>query len=120
LHEFDTAIILNQQSMTKFEKMVKPGGVLLYDPNGVVKHPSRKDINIYKVEGARLAVEMGNPHTFNMIVLGAFLQAKPVIKLENVKKGLEKSLPERHHKLIPLNLKAIEVGQANLEVVQKV
>ncbi len=120
LHEFDTAIILNQQSMTKFEKMVKPGGTLLYDPNGVVKLPSRKDINIYKVEGARLAVEMGNPLTFNMIVLGAFLQAKPVIKLENVKKGLEKSLPERHHKLIPLNLKAIEVGQANLEIVQKI
>ena len=120
LHEFDTAIILNQQSMTKFEKMVKPGGTLLYDPNGVVKHPTRNDINIYKVEGAKLAVEMGNPLTFNMIVLGAFLQAKPVIKMENVKKGLEKSLPERHHKLIPLNLKAIEVGQANLEVVQKV
>jgi 2-oxoglutarate ferredoxin oxidoreductase subunit gamma len=120
LHEFDTAIILNQQSMTKFEKMVKPGGVLLYDPNGVVKHPTRKDISIYRVEGARLAVEMGNPLTFNMIVLGAFLKAKPVIKMENVKKGLEKSLPERHHKLIPLNLKAIEVGQANLEVVQEV
>ena len=118
LHEFDTAIILNQQSMTKFEKMVKPGGTLLYDPNGVVKHPTRNDINIYKVEGAKLAVEMGNPLTFNMIVLGAFLQAKPVIKMENVKKGLEKSLPERHHKLIPLNLKAIEVGQANLETVQ--
>lgn len=120
LHEFDTAIILNQQSMTKFEKMVKPGGVLLYDPNGVVKPPSRKDINIYKVEGARLAVEMGNPLTFNMIVLGAFLKAKPVVQMENVKKGLEKSLPGRHHKLIPLNLKAIKVGQDNLETVQQV
>ena len=119
LHEFDTAIILNQQSMTKFEKMVKPGGVLLYDPNGVVKHPTRKDINIYRVEGAKLAVEMGNPLTFNMIVLGAFLQAKPVIKLENVKKGLEKSLPERHHKMIPLNLQAIKKGQENLEIVQE-
>ncbi|MEI7422634.1 MAG: 2-oxoacid:acceptor oxidoreductase family protein [Prolixibacteraceae bacterium] len=119
LHEFDTAIILNQQSMTKFEKMVKPGGILLYDPNGIVKHPTRKDVNIYRVEGAKLAVEMGNPLTFNMIVLGAFLQAKPVIKLENVKKGLEKSLPERHHKMIPLNLMAIKKGQENLEIVQE-
>ena len=118
LHEFDTAIILNQQSMTKFEKMVKPGGTLLYDPNGVVKPPSRKDINIYRVEGARLAVEMGNPLTFNMIVLGAFLKVKPLITMEDIKKGLEKSLPERNHKLIPLNLKAIGVGQDNLEVVQ--
>ncbi len=119
LHEFDTAIILNQQSMTKFEKMVKPGGILLYDPNGIVKHPTRKDVNIYRVEGAKLAVEMGNPLTFNMIVLGAFLQAKPVIELENDKKGLEKSLPERHHKMIPLNLMAIKKGQENLEIVQE-
>lgn len=120
LNEYDTAIILNQQSMTKFESRVKVGGTLIYDPNGIVKHPSRKDINILKVEGSKLAIEMGNPLTFNMIVLGAFLKAKPVIKLENVKKGLEKSLPERHHKLIPLNLEAIKKGQENLEVVQKV
>ena len=38
-HEFDTAIILNQQSMEKFEPMVKPGGVLIYDTNGITRHP---------------------------------------------------------------------------------
>jgi len=119
LNEYDTAIILNQQSMTKFESRVKPGGTLIYDPNGIVNPPTRKDINIYKIESSRLAIEMGNPHTFNMIVLGAFLQAKPVVDIENVKKGLEKSLPSRHHKLIPLNLQAIQKGQENLEVVHK-
>ena len=120
LNSYDTAIVLNQQSVDKFEPKVKPGGTLIYDPNGIVKHPNRKDINIYRVDGSRLAVEMGNPLTFNMIVLGAFLKVKPIVKMENVKKGLEKSLPERHHKLIPLNLKAIEKGLENLEVVQKV
>jgi len=53
LQVFDTAIILNQQSMDKFEETVKPGGVLLYDPNGISHHPTRKDINIFKVEGAQ-------------------------------------------------------------------
>lgn len=110
LHEFDTAIILNQQSMDKFEKAVKPGGVLLYDPNGVIHPPTRKDIRIYKVEGTRAAVEMGNPKVFNMIVLGGYLKVKPVINLANVERGLQKSLPERHHKLIPLNLEAIGKG----------
>jgi len=110
LHEFDTAIILNQQSMDKFEKTVKPGGVLLYDPNGIIHPPTRKDISIYKVEGTRAAVEMGNPKVFNMIVLGGYLKVKPVINLGNVERGLQKSLPERHHKLIPLNLEAIRKG----------
>lgn len=116
LHEFDTAIILNQQSMDKFEKSVKPGGVLIYDPNGIIHPPTRKDILVYRVEGTRTAVEMGNPKVFNMIVVGSYLKVKPVVSLANVEKGLQKSLPARYHKLIPLNLEAIRKGQ---EIVEK-
>ena len=93
LHEFDTAIILNQQSMDKFEKTVKPGGVLLYDPNGIIHPPTRKDISIYKVEGTRAAVEMGNPKVFNMIVLGGYLKVKPVINLGNVERDCKNPCP---------------------------
>jgi len=45
-----------------------------------------------------------------MIVLGAYLKLKPVVGMDNVIKGLEKSLPERAHKLIPINEKAIKLG----------
>ncbi len=110
VNTYDTAIILNQQSLDKFEKTVKPGGTLLYDPNGITRHPERRDINIYKIEGAIEAAKMGNAKVFNMVIMGAFLKVKPIVKMENVKKGLEKSIPERYHKLIPLNLQAIERG----------
>lgn len=119
LTSYDTAIILNQQSMDKFESTVKPGGVLLYDPNGISHHPERKDISIYTVEGARLAAEMGNTKIFNMIVLGAYLKVKPIVKLENVIMGLKKSLPERYHRLIPLNEDAITTGMKNVKAVQE-
>ncbi|HHL57518.1 MAG TPA: 2-oxoglutarate ferredoxin oxidoreductase subunit gamma [Bacteroidetes bacterium] len=117
LTKFDTAIILNQQSMDKFEESVKPGGILLYDPNGITRHPTRKDIKIYKVEGARLAADMGNTKIFNMVVLGAYLKVKPIVKLDNVVKGLKKSLPERYHNLIPLNVEAIETGMGHVEEI---
>jgi 2-oxoglutarate ferredoxin oxidoreductase subunit gamma len=120
LNFYDTAIILNQQSMDKFEKTVKPGGLLLYDPNGITHHPTRTDINIFKIEGARLAAEMGNTKIFNMIVLGAYLKVKPIVKLENVILGLKKSLPERYHKLIPMNEAALTKGMENPEVVNAV
>ena len=115
LQEFDTAIILNQQSMDKFEESVKPGGLLLYDPNGITKHPTRTDIKISTIEGAAEASKMKSSKTFNMIVLGAFLKLKPIVKMENVIKGLKKSLPERHHHLIPMNEDAIKVGQEKVK-----
>ncbi len=117
LMEYDTAIILNQQSMDKFEGAVKKGGTLIYDPNGITHHPSRKDIKIYKVDATEEAVRMQSAKSFNMIVLGAFLKIKPIVKMENVVKGLKKSLPERHHNLIPMNEKAINRG---MEIIQEV
>lgn len=119
LTQYDSAIILNQQSMDKFESAVKPGGSLIYDPNGIIHEPTRKDINIYKVEGTRLASEAGNPKIFNMIVLGGYLKVKSIVKLENVEKGLEKSLPPRHHHLIPMNIEAIQTGLNNVEIVNQ-
>ncbi len=117
LTRFDSAIILNQQSMDKFECMVKPGGILLYDPNGIIRHPERKDISIFMVNANEEAAKQGLSKIFNMIVLGAFLKVKPILKMEYIKKGLEKSLPERHHHLIPMNEKAITLGMSLVEKV---
>jgi 2-oxoglutarate ferredoxin oxidoreductase subunit gamma len=119
LNVFDTAIILNQQSMDKFESSVKPGGLLIYDANGITRHPERKDINIYRVDAADEAAKLGILKVFNMIVLGGFLKIKPVVSLEFIRKGLEKSLPKRHHALIPENEKAIKVGMEIINQIQK-
>ena len=119
VNTYDTAIILNQQSLDKFEGTVKPGGTLLFDPNGITTPPKRKDINIFKIEGAEEAAKMGNAKIFNMIIMGAFLKIKPIVKLDNVKKGLEKSIPVRYHNLIPLNIEAIERGMNVVKEVHK-
>ncbi|MFP4367409.1 MAG: 2-oxoacid:acceptor oxidoreductase family protein [Bacteroidales bacterium] len=110
INKFDTAIILNQQSLDKFEGAVKPGGILIYDGNGITRHPERTDINVYRVDAAEEASKMESSKIFNMIVLGGYLKVRPIMNIENVVKGLAKSLPERHHALIPLNEKAIKRG----------
>lgn len=116
LNQFDTAIILNQQSMDKFESKIKPGGVLIYDPHGITNKPGRTDIQIYTVSAMEAAAEMKNSKSFNMIVLGAFLKIKPIVDMDGVVKGLKKSLPERHHHLIPMNEAALQKG---MEIVGK-
>ncbi len=116
LQSYDTAILLNQQSVDKFESMVKPGGLIIYDPNGITRHPERNDIRIFQVEATEEAVRMKSPITFNMVVLGAYIKVNPVVDFDNVIKGLRKSLPERHHHLLPVNEKAILQG---MEIVKE-
>ena len=118
LSRFDTAIILNQQSMDKFENQVKPGGLLIYDVNGITRHPERTDLTICRIDAVEEAAKLGNAKAYNMVVLGAYLKMKPVVTMDNVIKGLKKSLPPRRHNLIPMNEQAITVGMNAVEEVK--
>ena len=110
LSKYDIAIVLNQPSLDKFEPTVKPGGVLIYDGYGIINPPTRKDITVYRIDAMDKAAEMKNGKVFNMIVLGGLLKVAPVVSTGGVEKALKKTLPERHHHLIPLNMQAIEEG----------
>ena len=54
---YDTAVILNQQSLDKFESHIKPGGTLIYDPYGIHRSPARTDINIVKVNAMDASID---------------------------------------------------------------
>lgn len=117
LSKYDVAIVLNQPSLDKFLPRVKKGGILIYDGFGIANAPVRDDIQIYRIDAMDKAAEMKNTKVFNMIVLGGLLKVCPVVSTEGLNKALYKSLPERHHKLIPLNMEAVEEG---MEIIQKI
>ena len=62
------------------------------------------------------AAAMNSPKVFNMIVLGALLHVCPVVSTDGLERALYKSLPERHHHLIPLNMEAVEEGKRIVKV----
>ena len=110
LSKYDIAVVLNQPSLEKFEPKIKPGGILIYDGFGIINPPKRKDITVYCINAMDKAAEMKNGKVFNMIVLGGLLKVAPVVSTNGVEKALKKTLPERHHNLIPLNMQAVEEG----------
>ena len=110
LSRYDIAIVLNQPSLDKFEPKVKPGGILIHDSYGIINPPTRKDIEVYSINAMDKAAEMKNAKIFNMIVLGGLLHVCPVVTNKGLEKALHKTLPERHHNMIPLNMEALSVG----------
>ncbi|MDY6373303.1 MAG: 2-oxoglutarate ferredoxin oxidoreductase subunit gamma, partial [Bacteroidales bacterium] len=63
-------------------------------------------------------MELNAAKSFNMFILGGFLKLCPIVDLEHVMLGLKKSLPERHHNLLPQNEEAIKKGMDIIEEVK--
>ncbi len=116
LSSYDVAIVLNQPSLEKFEPKMKAGGVLIYDGYGIINPPTRSDITVYRIDAMDKAAEMKNSKIFNMIVLGGFLKVCPIVSNAGIEKALMKTLPKRHHGLIPLNMQALEAGMQIIEM----
>lgn len=110
ISRFDTVVALNQPSVEKFESKVKSGGCIIYDSSNILIPPTREDIKIYAIQGSDAALKLKNMKVLNMIILGAFIKARNTVNPETVLKALYQVLPERHHKLIPLNKEAFDIG----------
>lgn len=108
--KFDSAIILNQPSMDKFADRVKPGGLLVYESGNIFKPTTRTDIQLLGVPATTEATRLKNNKIMNMIMLGAYLHMRPVVKTESVMKALKEVLQEKYHHLLPVNEEALRLG----------
>jgi 2-oxoglutarate ferredoxin oxidoreductase subunit gamma len=108
---YDAVVALNQPSVDKFEKAVKPNGILMYESGNIIIPPSRTDITIVPVPGEAEALKLNNLKVRNMIMLGAFLSVCQVVNGASVMKALSQVLPERYHHLLKVNQQALERGE---------
>lgn len=115
---FDTALILNQPSLDKFEKAVKPGGLLIYETSTIINPPTRTDIEILPIPGIEEADKLQAKQVANMVIAGAFLAKRPILKVETLIDALKKALPPRRHNLIPVNELALNRGKELANVVE--
>jgi 2-oxoglutarate ferredoxin oxidoreductase subunit gamma len=109
--KFDSAIVLNQPSLEKFESAVKPGGFLLYEKSTIVQAPKRTDIEILSIPGLEEAQKLTNKQVANMVLLGAFLSRRPIVQPDHVLNVLRSVLPPHRQHLIPLNEQALARGK---------
>ncbi|MCP5047913.1 MAG: 2-oxoacid:ferredoxin oxidoreductase subunit gamma [bacterium] len=111
--EYDIVVVLNQPSLIKFEPRVKKGGLLIWESSTIKEGPTRDDIYIQALPAIDKATnELKNIKVMNMLVLGALVKLKPIVKPEMLMVVLKETLPERHHELIPVNQQAIELGMS--------
>ncbi len=104
------AIIMNGPSLDKFEHSVVEGGKLFINSSLIDKKSNRDDIEVYYIPANEVADELGNSRVANMVMLGAYLEASKIVKVESVLEGFTKVFGEKRANLLPINKKALEKG----------
>ena len=108
--EPDVLIALNRPSLDKFENAVKAGGYIIMDSSLIDRDVERTDVNVIKIP----ATELTNQHHLetlaNMITVGALLKATGLYTPDEIKLGIEKSVPASKAWLIEKNIEAVSIG----------
>ncbi len=106
-------IFLNQASLDKFGSRIKPGGICIVNTSLVeLAGFTRSDIEIIPVPMNTIAVEIGDARMMNMVAIGAYAARTGAVSLASLAEALKDTLPERNHRFIPANIKALEAGAA--------
>lgn len=103
-------IVMNRPSLEKFEKSVLKGGIIFINSSLINIKATRDDVQVYYVPANDMAEEIGNSRVANNIILGGLIELTKVVTPGAVESSLRKVLPPHRHKLIPVNLRALEVG----------
>ena len=106
------AVVMNLPSLDKFEPLVATGGVLIVNSSLVNRNPTRNDIIWVMIPAQEIAEMIGPRRLLNMVMLGALLDKLPILSLDEIKAALSAHLPERHKKLLPNNMAALDKGAA--------
>jgi 2-oxoglutarate ferredoxin oxidoreductase subunit gamma len=107
----DSLIVMNKASLNKFASRLKDGGVLIMNSSLIDSEPQLGDsVEVIAIPADDLAVEMGNPKSANMVVLGAYLQKRGYLSPDGAAQALPDVLAERYHKTLSVNVAALHKG----------
>ncbi|MGC9316875.1 MAG: 2-oxoacid:acceptor oxidoreductase family protein [Armatimonadota bacterium] len=103
-------ILMDPTSVQDFVDRLADGGLVVINSSLVSEVPDCGNCRVLMVPANDIAAEIGNERTLNMSLLGAWAAGTGVMTAEDVARSLREMLPERHHRHMPDNEKALERG----------
>jgi 2-oxoglutarate ferredoxin oxidoreductase subunit gamma len=113
----DTAIILNQPSLDKFEPDIRPAGLILLNTSMTQRPLKRRDLNRIEVPATNIALGLGNIKVANVVALGAFIEHTRLLTMKSIEQGLHDLFSAKNPQLLTLNVKALYQGAAQSALI---
>ena len=109
INEADVLVVMNLPSLTRFEPMVVPGGILFMNSSLIPEKSTRGDIRVVEVPANDKAMELGSDKAANMVMLGAILRETGIVRPETVYEELAHMFTGRKEKFLPMNRRAVDL-----------
>lgn len=106
----DSAVVMNMDSLPLCEAVLKQGGTLIINSSLVKVDTKRSDARVIKVPCNEIAERLGDVKFANMVMMGALSRATGAVKLDKLEAVLKSFFSTSKHKLIPMNMQAIQEG----------
>jgi 2-oxoglutarate ferredoxin oxidoreductase subunit gamma len=104
-------VVMNKPSLLKFQRLVGPGGLLIWNESLIDLAPERTDIEVLALRANDIAEAAGSYRSANMVMLGALLKRKPAVaSMAAVLGVLNEAVSARHRELNEINRKALAGG----------
>ena len=104
-------IAMNEPSLAKFGPRVREEGYVVVNSSLIPDRGlSREGVETVWIPCNEVALELGDARRASMVALGAYVGTTGVVDLAKLAEALPEVLPEKAHKLIPLNVRAVEEG----------
>ena len=81
-------VAMNKPSLNKFEDLVQPGGIILYDSGLIDEAPKRDDVTVIGIPATGEADKLGSTKAANMVMLGAYAKIRGYLSDEYVHQAL--------------------------------
>ena len=107
----DIEVIMDEPSLDIFLPKLKPGGLLIINSSIVRKSPSRDDIRRLAIPANRIAEEMGDARSANVVMLGVLTGLVPLVEEASIQRALVERWG-RDEKLLEINRRALRAGMA--------
>ncbi len=82
-------VAMNKPSLHKFEPLVQPGGIILYDSGLIDTPPERDDVTVVGIPATDEADKLGSTKAANMVMLGAYAKLRGYLSVDYVKQALK-------------------------------
>ena len=103
-------VAMNQPSLAKFGRDVRPGGHIFINTTVVDEKVDREDLMVHYIDCGKIAAELGNDRVANMVMLGAVIGATQIINLQAVQNMMSEIFTGKKAKLVQLNVDALQRG----------